>query len=914
MNRSSMRTCAIVILLGSVLSFAYSDGTSTNPASGMCGVAANQETDPWHTGIVDASSIGNALCDLWLNNEVHLFDGGDCCACTCVNGPQHSCEHNHFNCLDPNSGCASPKVAIYANCSGDVGLIGDGDCDSFNNNQGCGYDGGDCCRCNNVTSGNSLCLDPQSECADPVISTYANCTGDLAYYRDGFCQSFNNVASCGFDGGDCCQCSCTADLSCVTDDSNCLDPSASRIIFDCKESPPSPLPCPEDGWVFFIVESAIQIQALTEATYCSGGAFEVQWKGTITVETPIFVVDGTVLRITGGDSSAAADGGGSSRFFAVSNASLHVTNMTFQNGNATFGGAIAATTSSTLIFNTTVFLRNEASRDGGALFVTESSNVSFNGQSTFYGNTARASGGALRLVGRSTATFTDETRFGGNNAAYGGAVSVAGDSSASFTVVARFFNNAAVYTGGALFVRDESNVSLSGESILSLNRAGTSGGGVYLNNNSDVFWEGLHVFVNNTASDGGALYAESSNITGRGHALFYGNLAKYSGGAIVLSGSTCSWDGNTSYANNTAVHHIGGAISASRCSRLSWEGETTFESNSAGENGGALSLEGASSVSWTATTIFLDNHSGLDGGALSVSRGSLSFWRVRTLFLGNSASFKGGALLVNERSSVSWSGTSIFSSNTAQHGGAVFVMGSSHVKWSGKTDFMANTAAINGGALGSASFASLATSAVSLGAQDESSLVIIGYTTFQNNTCGFNGGGMAVFTRLSVLFETVNVTFVNNSAGISGGAIFLEGNRNGLRMTGLSFISNSAEMGGVVCAVGSGNYTVEHSTIYLRCGFFANVAAFGGAVSSLAGTHVFIDSSFEQNSAIDGGGLWIADRASISNCSFIDNVSEERGGPAVSNRGNISKLEGVYFSGNVFTCDMGSFHPFLEEV
>ena len=71
----------------------------------------------------------------------------------------------------------------------------------------------------------------------------------------------------------------------------------------------------------------------------------MEWKGAITVQTSIFVVDRTILRIMdGGSSTAAADGGGFSRFFIVSDASLqwHVTNMTFQNGRARFGGVIAA--------------------------------------------------------------------------------------------------------------------------------------------------------------------------------------------------------------------------------------------------------------------------------------------------------------------------------------------------------------------------------------------------------------------------------------------------------------------------------------------------------------------------------------------------------------------------------------------
>ena len=45
-------------------------------------------------------------------------------------------------CLDPNG---SNKPKCTAKC-GDAAYKGDGHCDDYNNNCGCEYDGGDCCK------------------------------------------------------------------------------------------------------------------------------------------------------------------------------------------------------------------------------------------------------------------------------------------------------------------------------------------------------------------------------------------------------------------------------------------------------------------------------------------------------------------------------------------------------------------------------------------------------------------------------------------------------------------------------------------------------------------------------------------------------------------------------------------------
>lgn len=122
-----------------------------------------------------------------------------------------------------------------------------------------------------------------------------------------------------------------------------------------------------------------QARAFAEAVKCSGGAFKVEWKGSVVVEQVIRVIDEVVLNVTDVGSNAGMDGGGNVRLLTVANASLHMSDMKVSNGSACSGGAIAAP-GSILTFNRTAFASNIATYSGGALFVLDGSIVSWAGR------------------------------------------------------------------------------------------------------------------------------------------------------------------------------------------------------------------------------------------------------------------------------------------------------------------------------------------------------------------------------------------------------------------------------------------------------------------------------------------------------------------------------------------------------
>lgn len=146
------------------------------------------------------------------------------------------------------------------------------------------------------------------------------------------------------------------------------------------------------------------------------------------------------------------------------------------------------------------------------------------------------------------------------------------------------------------------------------------------------------------------------------------------------------------------------------------------------------------------------------------------------------------------------------------------------------------------------------------------------------------------------------------------GAVFVSGASFGPVFTDVSFVSNSAQVGGAVSVFGSGNSrtatTLEppDPTTFDRCRFVDNRAeATGGALESAAGQDSFIDCVFEDNESRVGGALRLAGTATVVNCSFVDNVSEDAGGAAVSNIGFVSEMANSSFRGNAFSCRPGLF-------
>eukprot|EP00299_Pterocystis_sp_00344_P000471 c10126_g4_i2.p1 GENE.c10126_g4_i2~~c10126_g4_i2.p1 ORF type:complete len:1160 (-),score=371.89 c10126_g4_i2:73-3552(-) len=158
--------------------------------------------------ICRADWINDAYCDSKNNIPDCNFDGGDCCEESCVSTEAYTCGENGYDCVDPNYFCAYPDYN------------GDGYCDPETNTRGCQYDGGDCCA--------STCVSAQYECGTNGFNCLDSEVCHSHWIGDGWCDNQNNNIDCYFDGGDCCDSTCTNDreYQCGVARFNCLDPEA----------------------------------------------------------------------------------------------------------------------------------------------------------------------------------------------------------------------------------------------------------------------------------------------------------------------------------------------------------------------------------------------------------------------------------------------------------------------------------------------------------------------------------------------------------------------------------------------------------------------------------------------------------------------------------------------------------------
>ena len=742
---------------------------------------------------------------------------------------------------------------------------------------------------------------------------------------DSLCDSKNNNQYCLFDGGDCCPCTCS-DCS----DVDCLDPDASQQLYDCEGAPSSFPPCVGEVETL-MVENTTQARALADAVKCSGGVFHVSWKGNIIVDKPIWVFGGTVLNVTGVGLNAEMDGNGTTRLLTVVDASLHISSMKISNGNATGGGAIAAA-GSTLIVKHTVFAGNVASKDGGAIFALEGSLVLFDGTIEFFDNNA-SSGGAMYIAALSNASWAGGTTFIGN---VGGALSVRKGSMASWEAEVTFSGqtgDAALGVHGgsvvrwarestisnnthrALLVRRNSNATWSGLTTFSGNDYSGNGGAICVEDGSSVSWTGATTFSHNNASKGGALSAkDNGSISWSVTTNFFHNTAYQGGGAIYVDGKcSVSWTEATFSLHNNAPR--GGALSAMDGASISWITTTNFSENVASAEGGAIFVGEDGVISWAGEVFFLRNNAAYGGGAVTVLRGEI-FWSSTTYFDSNYVLHfdrgvgHGGALFVGNRGYASWTGETVFSNNSADgRGGGVFVTRASTLEWSGETTFTSNRAGSDGGAVGTEdldrSITTLSTDSPTV-RDEQSSLHIGGKIHFINNNRSGNGGGMVLLGSVNATFLATEIVFIGNWAALSGGGIFISATDNGPVLSGVDFASNSAKDGGAVYATTSG-------TIVDGCRFADNRAdESGGAIHSIAGVESFADTYFRRNNAQIGGALMLSGTATVSNCSFLENVSDVDSGPAVYNIGSLSAMYMCSFLDNIFNCDKGTYFTFNE--
>ena len=100
--------------------------------------------------------VGNGVCNKNGKNNVEscMWDGGDCCEQSCVNNPDPKyaarCGRNGYQCLDPDYASSPTAAPGQEECTAPKPhSVGNGVCNhnnGKNNVAACGWDGGDCCE------------------------------------------------------------------------------------------------------------------------------------------------------------------------------------------------------------------------------------------------------------------------------------------------------------------------------------------------------------------------------------------------------------------------------------------------------------------------------------------------------------------------------------------------------------------------------------------------------------------------------------------------------------------------------------------------------------------------------------------------------------------------------------------------
>ena len=479
------------------------------------------------------------------------------------------------------------------------------------------------------------------------------------------------------------------------------------------------------------------------------------------------------LTVDGGTLTSPAAG----RHFKINPNGTATFSQTTLKGGANSGGVDVA--GGTATFNETTFDGNKATGDGGAVKVN-GGKAEFTGETKFQNNSAPENGGGLYAANGADVKFSAAT-FTGNSAKNGGAIYV---NSGVLTLPegVKLTANNATDSGGAVALGPTATVRFGNKEV-ARNHA-KNGGAVHAPTGSKLEFTSDFSFANNSADEGGAVYAQALTLDPESHKLtFDNNRSRGKGGAVYVSDSV-TVNGNVTFQNNGADGSggMGGAVYSAKDVTTQ---KAAFTRNTAGGSGGAVYAEGA--VKGTGST-FQANQAALDGGAIYAT-GATALDECS--FLENKTTRGPGGAIRTDNAGTNVRSCTFKDNVSGTNGGAVFLDGGAGASSFRKVCFDKNIAPAGGGAI---SCGGTGTNTIEVsdsaflnntaGGSQGGALNLAGAqatvvrSTFEANECATGNGG-AIFSA-AALSRIANCTFFDNQAGSSGegGAVTLDGTDN----------------------------------------------------------------------------------------------------------------------------------------
>ena len=531
-----------------------------------------------------------------------------------------------------------------------------------------------------------------------------------------------------------------------------------------------------------------------------------------------------------------------------------------------------------------IILSNAIGTNGSAITLTSRENVEII-NATFINNSA-LNGGAIYIAAADTSSITSSSsiansKFIGNSAENGGAIYVGGTLTSISS--SAFINNKATNDGGSMYLDVGAHID---DCVFQHESAGHDGGAIYLDSIVEdvssidpVVLSRLGVF-NSTMSycsagnDGGAGYINANRGTVR-NVTFINNTAGHDGGAGYVAGYWGNLIGSA-FINNTAGHD-GGAVM--------WVGvngtiyRITVINNTAidGDGGGIYlrppeTLSVFDGISIINCSTFVHNVAGGNGGSLYCG-GLFSIIRNST-FVCDEA-YNGAGIYLDVGAAIS---NCVFNKETATNDGGAIYLHASNTNIAGVSESMMSFILQYVGVRHS-----VITNCVA-GHDGGAGYVygnrgVVQNLTMINNTAGHDGGAGYVVGNYGQLFNSV---FINNTASNDGGALLWEG-VNGT-INNITVINNKAANngGGVAldAASSQGTITLSNST------FVSNDASYGGAIYCANMFSNIVDSSFANDKADYGAGIYLDYGAYIHNATMFNETAKYDGGGIYLNSSN----------------------------